>query len=394
MTTLQFGRPMLDYWLLDPAITYLNHGTVGAPPKPVLAAQQRLRDEIERQPSHFLLREVSPKGVGKWSRERSALRDAANAVGEFLGARGDDLVFVDNTTSGINAVLRSFDFKEGDEVLVSDLAYGGVVHAAEYATRVRGALVRTVEFPVFVNEPDDIVKAIDEALSPKTRILLLDHITSGTALILPVAEIAERCRRRGVAILVDGAHAPGAIPVDIQSLGVDWYAGNLHKWGWSARSSAILWTSPGWQSSLRPAVISWGLDHGMTNEFDWPGTRDVTPHLTAPAGIAFMRELGVERVQRYNHELACSAGMELTKMLNARLLGPQSMIGTMITVPLPDRFGSTPEQAASLRDTLLFEHKIEVHVGAWKNQVCIRISAQIYNEMADIRRLVDALLQC
>jgi isopenicillin-N epimerase len=392
MTTQKFGHPMRDHWMLDPAITYINHGTVGAPPKRVLDMQQKLRDEMERQPSCFLLREISPKSVGNWHREPSRLREAANVVAEFLGARGDDVVFVDNTTSGINAVLRSFDFREGDEVLVPDIAYGAVVHAAEYATRVRGANVRMVPFPPYVSGPGDIVDAVDKAIGPRTRLLIIDHVTSGTALIVPVAEIADRCRKRGVAVLVDAAHAPGAIHVDIPSLRVDWYTGNFHKWGWSPRSSALLWTSPDRQSSLRPTVISWGLDQGITHEFDWPGTRDPTPHLAAPAGIAFMRELGVERVQRYNHELAWSAGRELSRRLDVKLIAPEEMIGTMITVPLPSRFGSTAASAAALRDALLFDHKIEVHVGVWNDQVCVRISAQIYNEMADIARLAEALM--
>ena len=391
MTTAQFGHSMRDQWMLDPEITYLNHGTVGAPPKRVLEAQQSLRDEIERQPSRFLLREVSPKGVGIWKREQSRLRDAAAAVGGFLGAKGEDMVFVDNTTSGVNAVLRSFDFREGDEVLVPDVAYGGVLNAAQYATRVRGAHVRILEFPKSVSGPGEFVRLVDEALGQKTRILIIDHVTTGTALIIPVAEIAERCRKRGVAVLVDGAHAPGAIPVDISSLGVDWYTGNLHKWGWSPRSSGVLWVNAARQASLRPTVISWGLDQGITSEFDWPGTRDPTPHLAAPAGIALMRELGVERVQRYNHELAWSAGRALANELGTKLLGPEEMIGTMVTVPLPARFGSTPEQAAALRDLLLFEYHIEAHVGVLNNQVCVRVSAQIYNEMADVRRLADAL---
>ena len=391
MTTPHFGHSMRDYWMLDPEITYLNHGTVGAPPKRVLEVQQRLRDEIERQPSRFLLREISPKGVGIWKRESTRLRDAANAVGEFLGARGDDLVFVDNTTSAVNAVLRSFDFREGDEVLVPELTYGAVLHCAQYATRVRGANVRVVEFPKSIHHPDQIVDAVDAAITSKTRIAIVDHITSGTALIMPVAEIAERCRKRGVAVLVDGAHAPGAISVNIPSLGVDWYTGNLHKWAWSPRSSGVLWTSAAWQPSLRPTVISWGLDQGMTQEFDWPGTRDPTPHLAAPAGIAFMRELGVNRVQRYNHELTWHAGRELANRFDVKLLGPESMVGTMVTVPLPPHFGSTPDDAARLRDALLLDHHIEVHVGTWNNQVCVRVSVQIYNEPADVSRLTDAL---
>ena len=394
MKTVRFGHSMRDEWLHDLGITYLNHGTVGAPPKCVLKVQQQLRDEIERQPSHFLLREISPKGVGVWKRDRSRLREASDAVGEFLGAKGDDLVFVDNTTEGVNAILRSFDFRESDEVLVSDLAYGGVIHAADYATRVRNAKVRIMEFPRSVKDSGEIVRRVDEAITPKTRILIIDHITSGTALILPVAEIANHCRKRGVAVLVDGAHAPGAIPVNIAALDVDWYTGNLHKWAWSPRSSAVLWAHPARQQSLRPTVISWGLDQGFTQEFDWPGTRDPTPHLAAPAGIAFMKALGVDRVQRYNHELAWEAGTELAGHLHSSLLAPENMIGTMVSIPLPSRFGSTAEDAARLRDVLLFEHQIEVHVAARIDHVCMRVSAQIYNEMSDVRRLIEALHCC
>src|SRR5215468_6540830 len=164
MTTELFGHTMRDQWMLDPAITYINHGTVGAPPKRVLEAQQKLRDEMERQPSVFLLREISPKSVGNWHRKPSRLREAANVVAEFLGARGDDVVFVDNTTSGINAVLRSFDFREGDEVLVPDVTYGAVLYAAEYATRVRGATVRLVEFPKSIRFAREVVDAVDAAI--------------------------------------------------------------------------------------------------------------------------------------------------------------------------------------------------------------------------------------
>src|SRR5207237_5242267 len=155
---------------------------------------------------------------------------------------------------------------------------------------------------------------------------------------------------------------PGALPVDIPSLGVDWYAGNLHKWAWSPRSSGVLWTAPERQASLHHTVISWGLDQGMIEEFDWPGTRDPTPHLAASAGIAFMRELGVKKVQDYNHDLACNAGREMAAHWKSRVVCPEEMIGPMIAVPLPESLGSTRDDAISLRDALLFQYTIEVHV--------------------------------
>jgi isopenicillin-N epimerase len=190
---------------------------------------------------------------------------------------------------------------------------------------------------------------------------------------------------------VDGAHAPGAIPVDIPSLGVDWYTGNLHKWAWSPRSSGVLWTDPKHQPFLHPNVISWGLDAGMTEEFDWPGTRDPTPHLAAPAGIAFMEELGVKNVQRYNHELAYNAGREMASYWKTGLLAGEEMIGTMVTVPLPERFGSTQEDALRLRDILLFEHNIEVHTHEFRGRLYVRVSAQVYNEMSDVEKLLKAV---
>jgi isopenicillin-N epimerase len=386
-----FGRQMLAQWALDPSVTYLNHGTVGAPPRRVLDAQQKLRDEIERQPSQFLLRDLAETGVGKSPPEHPRLRVAADEVADFLGVKGRDLVFVDNATSGINAVLRSFDFREGDELVIPNHAYGAVRNAAEYAVRTRGATVRVADFPDPVRLPNDVIRAIENALNPKTRMVLIDHITADSALIMPVAEVAALCKRRAVPVLVDGAHGPGAIPVDISALGIDWYAGNLHKWAWSPRSSGILWANPDRQARLHHTVISWGLDQGITWEFDWPGTRDPTPHLCAPAGIAYMRDLGVEAVQRYNHELAWNGGQKMAARWNSQVLVPEEMIGTMISVPLPERMGSTPEDAAALREALLFEDGIEVHLYCWKDRLHVRISAQIYNDMDDVEKLISAI---
>jgi isopenicillin-N epimerase len=386
----RFGKQMLDQWALDPAITYLNHGTVGAPPKRVLEAQQKLRDEIEKQPSRFLLRELSTVAVGV-PLLRPRMRVAADHVADFLGAKGKDLVFVDNATSGVNAVLRSFDFREGDEVIILDLAYGAIRNAAEYAVGRANAKLRVVEAPDPITDPSEVADAIEAAINSRTRMAIVDHITADSALVLPVAEIAARCKKNGVALLVDGAHGPGAIPIDIPSLGADWYAGNLHKWAWAPRSSGILWTNPDRQAQLHHTVVSWGLNQGIEQEFDWPGTRDPTPHLIAPEAIAFMHEMGVEAVQRYNHELALEAGRAMSKCWDSGFIAPQSMIGTMVTIPLPQRVGSTPEAGARLRDALLYDENIELHVYAWKNRLRVRVSAQIYNDMSDVEQLIEAV---
>lgn len=387
---MTFGRARLADWVLDPGITYLNHGTVGAPPARVLEAQQAIRDAIERQPSRYLLRELSEMPVGCAGIDEPRLRAAANVVAAFLGARGADLVFVDNATTGANAVLRSFPFTAGDEILVTDLAYGGVVRAATFAARERSATVRVVEMP-YPFRGDAMADAVAAAAGPRTRLAIVDHITAESALVLPLQEIASRLRARGIAVLADGAHAPGAIALDIPSLGVDWYVGNLHKWAWTPRSSAILWAAPERQTNLHPPVISWGLDEGYTREFDSVGTRDPSPHLAAPAAIALLREWRIDAIRAYNHDLAWRGAHRLADRWGTAFDTPEVLIGTMAAVPLPERCGRTREEAAALRDALLFEDAIEVHVHACRGRVWTRISAQIYNDMTDVERLADAV---
>jgi isopenicillin-N epimerase len=302
------------------------------------------------------------------------------------------MVFVDNATTGANAVLRSFPLEPGDEIMVTDLGYGGVTQAAVFAARERGAAVRTAVMPYPVRSAAELVDACTAAIGPRTRLAVIDHITSQSALILPVAEIAAQCRARGVAVLADGAHAPGAIPLDIPSLGVDWYVANLHKWMWVPRSSGILWASPGRQHGLHPPVISWGLDKGFTAEFDLPGTRDPSPHLAAPAAIEMMRELGVAAVQHYNHLLAWNGARRLAELWGTTFETPEPLVGTMATVVMPEAAGRTDDDSLIVRDRLLFEHRIEVQVHAFKDRLHARISAQIYNTLEDIERLAEAVL--
>ena len=383
---------MREWWPLDPAVVYLNHGTVGATPRRVMAAQQAIRDQIEARPSQFMLRELTGITVGVEPQPKPLMRAAAEVVAEFVGARGDDLAFVDNATTGANAVLRSFDWTPGDEMLTIDIGYGGVLNAARYATRESGVTIRAVEIP-YPPSPTAVADAIEAAFGPRTRLALFDHITSESALLLPVADIAARCRARGVAVLVDGAHAPGAIALDIPAVGADWYVGNLHKWAFAPRSSGILWARPERQAGLHPVVISWGLDQGFTAEFDLVGTRDPSCHLAAPEGIAFQRALGLEAMRTYNHDLAWRGAALLADRWGTRFEVPEAMIGTMATVPLPERAGSAGQQALELRDALLFEDQIEVQVHAWRGRLWARISAQVYNDETDIERLATAVLE-
>ena len=288
-----FGSHLRDRWMIDPSVTYLNHGTVGAPPIAVLDHQRAIRDEIERNPARFMIRELADVRADG---SRSRMREAIAQVARFVGAAADDLVFVDNITEGANAVLRSFPFRAGDEIAVTSLGYGGVTNAAAYTARTTGGTLRTIELPRPGAAPHEFVEAVERSLAPSTRVLVVDHLTADTALVLPLADIAAAAHANGTLVLADGAHVPGNVPLDIGSLGVDWYAANLHKWAWAPRSSGILWTSPEQQPHLKPTVVTWGLDHGMAAEFDLAGTRDPSPWLTAPFAIEHMRSYGLDDV--------------------------------------------------------------------------------------------------
>jgi isopenicillin-N epimerase len=387
---MTFGRQLLGEFLFDPSLTYLNHPTVGATPRRVLEAQQAIQREAERNPSRFELRELTQITVGQWKPEKPRLRAAADAVAAFVGARGEDLVFVDNTTAGANAVLRSFPLEPGDEVLVTSLVYGGVQRAAAYATRERGAVLKTVQIPVPCR-CDAMVDAFEAAVGPRTRLAIVEHIAAEEAIVFPLAETAARLRRRGVAVLADGAHVPGAMRLDIQSLGVDWYVANLHKSAFVPRSSAILWAAPERQASLHPVVISWGLDQGFTAEFDLVGTRDASAHLAAPAALEFIDSFGLDRILAHNHDLAWRGAQLLAERWGTTLENPESLIATMATVPLAQSHGNSRDEASRLRDQLLFEDHIEVQVHAARGRLYARVAAQIYNDMADYERLADAV---
>ena len=390
-----FGRSFLAHWWLDPAITYLNHGTVGATPRVVLETQQAWQRRIEAQPAAFLFRELMRVTADEPGAPRLLLRQAADAVAEFVGARGDDLVFVDNASTGINAVLRSIALQPGDEIVVLDQAYGAVIKAAEFVARGAGARVVVVAtpFPVQGDPIEAYVDAVERALTPRTRLAILDHISSNTALTLPVAAMTARCKARGVPVLVDGAHAPGAIALDIASLGADWVVGNLHKWAFAPRACGFLWVAPAHRAAIHPPTISWGLDVGLAQEFDWTGTRDPSAMLSAPAGLAFMRDvLGIDAMRTWNHDLVWRMASELSARWGQPFTTPESMVGCMASVALPARIDALGESAApALKDWLFLERRIEAQVLAINGHVCVRLAAQVYNDERDYERLAQAI---
>jgi isopenicillin-N epimerase len=392
-----FGRCFLSHWWLDPAVTYLNHGTVGATPRVVLEAQHAWQRRAEAQPAAFLFRELMRLTPDDPAAPRPLLRRAADSVGEFVGVRGDDLVFVDNASTGVNAVLRSIALRPGDEIVVLDQAYGAVIKAAEFVARAVGAKVVVVAtpFPVQGDPAEEYADAVERALTPRTRLAILDHISSHTALTLPAAAMTARCRARGVPVLIDGAHAPGAIALDVAAFGADWYVGNLHKWAFAPRACGFLWVAPAQRAVTHPPTISWGLDVGLTQEFDWTGTRDPSAMLSAPAGIAFMRDvLGLDAMRTWNHDLVWRMAHELSARWGQPFTTPESMVGCMASVALPERIVKLGEAAApALKDWLFHARRIEAQVLAINGRCAVRLAAQVYNDESDYERLAEAVDQ-
>ena len=389
---------------LEPGAIYLNHGTVGVTPYPVLRARAALLEEIERHPARFMLRELMQLDAPTSANVTGALprlRRAAAAVQRFLGGGADDdeagrsTVFVDNATAAVNAVVRAQTYEPGSEILVHDHAYGGVERAIGRIATERGW--RLVPCALEDGASDAAwLAALDRAITPRTRLALIDHVSSETALVMPLAALATVCKARGVDVLVDGAHAPGAIEVNVASLGVDWYAANLHKWAFAPRSCGVLWAAPGRRAGLQAPVYSWAATgDDWLAAFDWAGTRDPTPWLAAPAGIDFLESVlgSGEALRVRNHAMAMRAAALLSDRWQVPFTTPEARIGCMVAVPLPALLveGDTA-RAQALRDLLLHDHRIEVPVLARHGRLHVRVSLQIYNDEADVERLADAVL--
>jgi len=376
-----YGRAIRHLWHLRDDATFLNHGSFGLTPKAVLAAQDAFRQEMESQPVQFLHREnLAPR-----------LRAAAARLAAFLGADGADLAFVDNATSGVNAVLRSFPLRPDDEVLLNDHTYPAVRNAIRYVCERSGARPVEVPLPFPATDAGAIVAAVRAGLTPRTRLAVFDHISSATALIMPIAELAALCRAAGVKVLIDAAHAPGMLTLDLPSVGADWITGNAHKWLFAPKGCAFLWADKAAQADLHPTVISHGFGQGFLAEFDWTGTRDPTAWLAAPAALDFYREMGDGSLRARNHALACEAGHRLAAAWGTAPGAPDAMFGSMAVVRLPGNRPGTLEAAAILHDRLWRDHRIEVPVIPFAGTLWIRVSAQIYNEMADYERLAETV---
>jgi isopenicillin-N epimerase len=375
---IAFGRPLRRRFLLEPGTAFLNHGSFGATPRAVLAAAQRWRARMEANPDRFLRYELP-----------GALRRSAATLAAFLKAKERDLAFVENATSGVNAVLRSLEFRPGDEILSTTHTYNAVRQTIREVCRRSGAIPVEARIVLPVLNLEDLVLPIEKAFTRKTKLLVLDHISSPTGLIFPVKRIARLARARGIRVLVDGAHAPGQIALDIPSLGVDWYAGNCHKWLFAPKGCGFLWARRAAQAGIHPPVISHGYGKGFTQEFDWTGTRDFSGWLAVPEALKFFRQLGPVRARSYTHKLVTQKAKELSNAWNTPLDGPPQLHGSMMAIRLPERLQRRdPRQ---LMQEWVTRHRIVAPVMPVDGTLWVRLSAQAYNCVADYDRLLSTV---
>lgn len=369
------GKAVRHEWALDPDFLTVNHGSFGATPRVVLAAQQEWQRRMEAQPSRFM-RTVWP----------DALRHAANRLGGFIGADGKDIAFVENATTGCNAVLRSLRLQAGDEILVLTHGYNAVRNTVRFVCERAGARMAEAVVPFPHPDPDTIVANIAAALTPRTRLAVVDHITSGSALVLPLQRIVAACHDAGVPVLVDGAHGPAQVPLDMRALGADWYSGNCHKWLCAPKGSAFLYAHADRQQDLHPTTVSHGLGKGFLEEFDWTGTRDAGAWLATSVAIDFHRRLGGEALMARNIALAAEATALLARRLNTEVGASGALAGSMGMVRLPLPGAATADDSQVLRARLLAagtDAPTHLHDGA----IWLRISAAAYNELEDYERL-------
>jgi isopenicillin-N epimerase len=371
------GRAVRGLWRLDPSWLTVNHGSYGATPNRVLAAQDAWRARMEAQPTAFM-NLVLP----------GELRAGAARLASFLGACGADLVFVENATVGCNAVLRSLRLRPGDEIVVLDHGYGAVKKTVAFVAGRAGA--RMVETAIPFPNPDTatIVANLAAAFSKNTRLAVLDHITSPSALVLPLTEMIAACRSAGVPVLVDGAHAPGQLPLDLPRLGADWYVGNCHKWMMAPKGVGFLWAAPDRQHDLHPVTISHGLGQGFLAEFDWTGTRDPSAVLSVGESIAFLEQLGGRDLLARNVALAREGASVIARRLNSQAGGEPAFFGSMGVVRIPASGAATPERALAVRAALL-DARTDAPVHALAGALWLRISAHAYNEIEDYERLAE-----
>jgi isopenicillin-N epimerase len=379
LTTL----PLRDYFLLDPQVVYFNHGSFGATPRPVFESYQRWQRELELQPTEFLGRRAS--GLLQHSRE---------ILAEYLGTSGANLAYVTNATVGLNIVARSLKLSAGDEVLATDHEYGALDRTWQFLANKQGFkyINQPVDLPVLTAE--SMIENLWQGVTENTRVIFISHITSPTALIFPVEEICRRARQQGILTVIDGAHAPGQIPLCLDQMGADFYSGNLHKWLCGPKGAAFLYARPEVQQFIEPLVVSWGWQADQTSEnplvdyIEWQGTRDIAAFLAVPDAICFQQDHDWNTVRWQCHTLAVETVRQIQTITGVPPISPLSpqWFSQMVSVPLPQGCDLN-----SLYQHMNVENHIEAPLINWQNNPFIRLSFQAYIGQQEVDRLLDVL---
>lgn len=372
----QFGHARLADFSLTAGVAHLNHGSYGAAPRVVTDAAQVWRERMEADPTSFFRDELP-----------GATRAGAERVAGFLGGRGEDWAFLENATQGTNAIIASLRLEPGDEFICLSQVYNAVGNTLRHYGERAGARIITLPVPVPFTDPEPLLAALKSAIGPRTRLATFDHISSAGAVVFPIREMAVICRDRGVPVAVDGAHAPGQLPLDVPGLGVDWYVGNLHKWAFAARGTAVIWCAPERQAALHPVSISHHLGQGFVAEFDFSGTRDSSAWLAVPEALDYLAAFGPAAVHAHNNALAREAGEMLAGAWDSEIAASPQFSAAMASVRLPGMTAADRTAARRIARHLREAHNISAGVMVIDGGVWLRVSAQIYNEIGDYRPL-------
>ncbi len=386
MPTAALPRPVCNdpkaHFGLDRSYTFLNHGSFGACPGAVLAAQDRSRRAIEARPIELLGRSVE-----------ALLAPSRAVVASFIGADPAGLGFMVNATEGVNAVLQSIAWKQGDEVLALDMLYNAVRKSVQRMHTTHGIVLREVETPKDGWCGEELAELLLSALSAKTRLVIIDHVTSPTAIVIDLARVIRACKARGVLVLVDGAHAPGMLDLSVDTLGADWYTANLHKWTCAPKGCGFLVTAPQHRANTHPLATSHHFGLAYAKEFDWQGTRDISAWMHAGTAIEFFERFGWAQVRAHNHALAVWAGECLCAAWQVAPLTDSAgaSLGSMCPVRVPDAARANFSNVEALAEALYAQERVEIPVIDWKGAWHVRVSAHIHNTAEDIERLADAM---
>ena len=390
MTT---SSPHSHLWNLDESMLYLNHGSFGAATVATRERKQAIQDQIESQPGRFFLRELFGLMV-----------EAREAIGSLVGAAAKDIALMPNATAAVNTVLRSLTFEPGDEIIVTSHGYNACNNAAYFVAERWGATVVNVDIPFPIEGPHVVTERVLAAVSPKTRLALIDHITSPTALIYPVATLVQELEAKDIPVLIDGAHAPGMLSLNLERLGASYYTGNCHKWLCTPKGSAFLHVREDRQPPIRPLSISHGASDPtekqsmFRNEFDWLGTHDPSAVLSVPVGIKTLASCfdnGIDGVMAHNHTLVMEMREKFCQALEIEPPCPRSMIGSIASLPINLDALSSPEGTDPIQNLLFEKYNIEAYIAAPPRNPtrALRLSAQLYKHPSQFETFLEALLE-